>query len=340
MTSLLAMQAQQPASRVPASPAAEPVAPDWTTQTEWAIPAPDPRLIQPITHYDTGNRPLNLLLNKGLIPWRNLLGSAENIVIGSFLGWSDLLEQATNDPDYGGDVRAMTDMLPLERAIGLTLGAEPALESAAAWTSANLRTLAIGSYSPTWWLMGAGGVGGGGSLRPELQSSLTSLEEEAAGSGLGYRSAPSLIYGPRGPGQVLADFFQNNASEAAADYETRAGGLPRGFGYYVDRSGTLGPVQFDGYYPGTLIEAKYYLPDGGFMRGAQAFIENPDSRFGYDWYWERVRGTDGILAQAERQLQAAGAVPVVWRVASQEGAVLLQQIFNVFGIEITVVYFP
>jgi len=80
---------------------------------------------------------------------KNVLGAIQNIIIGSFLGWNDLLEQAQRDPDYGGDVQAAMDMFPLDRAMGLTMEIGPALDWAGTWASTNLRTLAIGSYSPT-----------------------------------------------------------------------------------------------------------------------------------------------------------------------------------------------
>ena len=121
------------------------------TQVEpvWVFSAPDRRLIPSTTHYDSGNRPLNYALNKVVFPVKNVLGAIQNIIIGSFLGWNDLLEQAQRDPDYGGDVQAAMDMFPLDRAMGLTMEIGPALDWAGTWASTNLRTLAIGSYSPT-----------------------------------------------------------------------------------------------------------------------------------------------------------------------------------------------
>jgi hypothetical protein len=146
------------------------------TQTEWAIPAPDRRLIQPITHYDTGNRALNYVLNKMLFPWRNLLGSVENIFpYGAIFALSDLDERLRQDPDWGLTYQAATtDIAPLEGALG-EIG--PALD----WLSTNLTT---GRYSPLWWFMGSGGVGGGGGLAsqalgPEVQNALVNLADSA-----------------------------------------------------------------------------------------------------------------------------------------------------------------
>ena len=142
------------------------------TQVEpiWVFSAPDRRLIQSTTHYDSGNRPLNYALNKVVFPVKNVLGAIQNIILGSFLGWNGLLEQAQRDPDYGGTVQAAADLLPLKGPMGLTMEIGPALDWAGTWASTNFRTFAIGPYSPTWWLMGApGGVGGGGNLA-SLQS--------------------------------------------------------------------------------------------------------------------------------------------------------------------------
>jgi hypothetical protein len=152
----------------------------------------------------------------------------------------------------------------------------------------------------------------------------------------GALNLPMLLGTESTPGRILADFSVNNMSESAAAYQTRAGGLPPGMGYYVNRPGTSVPVQFDGYQSGELIDAKYYLENGYFVRGANAFIENPDSPFAQVW----VSRLQGMLAETERQLAAAGNVPMVWRVASQEAAGLLQQIFGALGINIRVVYFP
>jgi hypothetical protein len=111
------------------------------TQTEWAIPAPDTRLIQPITHYDSGNQALNFVLNKGVIPWRNLLGSIENVVIVPFLGLSDLDRDLKQNPYIGGTYQAATDMAPLNTSIGLSAEIGPALEYATGWASSEFSRL-------------------------------------------------------------------------------------------------------------------------------------------------------------------------------------------------------
>jgi hypothetical protein len=73
-------QARQEARQ---QPEVKPIAPDSSTQTEWAYPRPDRRLIQPITSVDVGNRPANFVLNKVILPWRNMLAFYENILIAT-----------------------------------------------------------------------------------------------------------------------------------------------------------------------------------------------------------------------------------------------------------------
>jgi hypothetical protein len=162
------------------------------TQTEWAIPAPDPRLIQPITHYDTGNQPLNFVLNKMVLPWRNLLASFENVAIVPILGLSDLDRDLKQNPSFGTTYQAAQDYLPLDRAMGLAMEIGPALDYAATWISTNPSLGALAT-APAYWFTGAGGVGGSippfgpelGTLGlgPELPSSLppasTSTEASA-----------------------------------------------------------------------------------------------------------------------------------------------------------------
>jgi hypothetical protein len=193
-------------------------------EPEWAIPAPDRRLIQPVTHYDTGNRPLNYILNKIVFPWRNLLGSAENIVLPPFLGLRDLLEEAKFSA-YGPFVQAAEDMLPLEGAMGLTGEIGPALDWAQAWASTSSRTLAIGRFSPTWWLMGAsGGVGGGGSL-----GSLQTLEPELPAAEAGLSATPPAI-NPRLVDR-LAAWQRYEGPFGPRDWVKRTQGAPWGTGF-------------------------------------------------------------------------------------------------------------
>jgi hypothetical protein len=154
--------------------------PDWTTQTEWDFPRPDPRLIQPVTSVDTGNRPLNFLLNKMLLPWANALLFLENIPLATLIGVDDALKHSPFQSEY----QVASDMMPLEGAMGLAMEIGPALDYAATSLSTNqgLRALVT---APAYSFMGAGGVGGGttlGSLTAETKAAgnLTELSELSA----------------------------------------------------------------------------------------------------------------------------------------------------------------
>jgi hypothetical protein len=154
------------------------------------------------------------------------------------------------------------------------------------------------------------------------------------------RPAPMLLRTESSPGVVMQDFAVNNMDATAAAYQARAGGLPAGYGYYVNRPGTAIAVQFDGHIGGELIDAKNYLANGSFVKGANDYLQNPNTDFAQRWVTTRIEGENGILAEARRQLAAAGNVPIMWRVASQEATTLIQQIFQANGIAIRVVYYP
>jgi hypothetical protein len=150
-------------------------------QTEAVFSLPDPQVFQfrPITSFDAGNRPLNYVLNKMLLPWVNLLNNVVDIPLAGLQEINDALRRA--DPlTY----QAVQDTLALQSAWGLTTEVGPALDYASTWLSTNLTT---GPYSPFWRLMGSGGVGGGGSLGrsaetlgPELQALGPSEEDVQA----------------------------------------------------------------------------------------------------------------------------------------------------------------
>lgn len=189
------------------------VEPAW--RASWA---PDRRMFQPITHYDMGNRPINYLLNKVVFPWQNLLGSIENFAMTPLLGLSDLFEDAKNNPDFGGDVQNVSDHIPLQGAMGLTMEIEPALD----WMFTNVTT---GPNSPFWWFMGAGGVGGGGSLGP--------LQSTAIGAELGPLSEEAEVAIPPAA-ERAATLFQDTVNRAQSllranpDLVMELGGSSRG----------------------------------------------------------------------------------------------------------------
>ncbi|WP_143035717.1 hypothetical protein [Bradyrhizobium sp. Rc2d] len=115
--------------------------PDWTTQTEWAFPAPDRRLIQPITSVDTGSRPLNFLLNKILLPWSNAAAFSTNVKLAMIIGLEDALrdiDDALSHSIFGQEYRAAQALLPMNAAMGLAIEVGPAMEFMAAQMT-------------TWW---------------------------------------------------------------------------------------------------------------------------------------------------------------------------------------------
>ena len=122
------------------------------------------------------------------------------------------------------------------------------------------------------------------------------------------------------PGRWLSDFEGGtNMSEGAAAYQSRVCNAPEGKGYYV------GGVQFDGYEGGKLLDAKYY-PEGSSMTRS---LERDNYFVG-----------NKLLDQARRQVRAAGAAKVEWRVASESATGKIQQLFRVNDVPIEVVYVP
>jgi len=178
-------QRQSNLSESPISPILPPPAPDWTTQTEWRFPAADQRLIQPISSVDTGNRPLNFVVNKVLLPWRNALAFAVNIPLATLIGIDDAAKRSDQfRPTY----EAAQVMLPLQGAMGLTMEIGPALDYAvtALATSQRLRTVA---RAPAFWSMGMGGVGSGIRAAPQGESLALKAGEELPTLGPQLKSA-------------------------------------------------------------------------------------------------------------------------------------------------------
>ena len=151
--------------------------PDWTTQTEWRFPEPDHRLMQPVTSVDTGNRPLNFLLNKVLLPWSNALAFYGNIPLAILIGTDEALEHSQFQQTY----QAAQVMFPLEKTMGIAIEAGPALKYAEAWLSAmptNRRLVAANTAFVSMLMGGVGGLGGGSAKAP-----LIAIGEEVAGVG-------------------------------------------------------------------------------------------------------------------------------------------------------------
>jgi hypothetical protein len=140
-----------------------------------------------------------------------------------------------------------------------------------------------------------------------------------------------------GPGKLLAECAVDNMNTDSAKYQSRAGRLPPGKGYYVwekDKDGKpVGePVQFDGYLQptkrykeGRLIDTKFYEASGKFVR-SYSIATNSSILTGFSKY--SIRKADKLIEQARRQLSVADGTPVVWRVASVEAHAALCQLFE------------
>jgi hypothetical protein len=122
------------------------------------------------------------------------------------------------------------------------------------------------------------------------------------------------------PGRWLHDFEAGtNMSETEAAYEARVCNKDPGLGYYVNG------VQFDGFQKEVLIDAKYYTSDSRMTKALlknNAFLGNK------------------LLAQADRQVMAAGGRQVEWRVASQSAADKLKELFERNETPVRVVFAP
>ena len=112
----------------------------------------------------------------------------------------------------------------------------------------------------------------------------------------------------RAPG-VWATASETMSSRAAA-YQARITGRTAGSVYVVEG------VKFDGFANGVLLEAK--------GPGYAGFVEN--GRF-KPWF-----SGAGLVSQAQRQLAAAGGLPIQWSVAEAEAAEAIKELFATRGI--------
>lgn len=82
-------------------------------------------------------------------------------------------------------------------------------------------------------------------------------------------------------------------------------------------------MKFDGFANGVLQDAK--------GPGYAGFVRNGQFEPWYD-------GADGLASQAQRQLAAAGGVPITWSVAEPEAVVAINNLFasrGISGINVT-----
>ena len=107
----------------------------------------------------------------------------------------------------------------------------------------------------------------------------------------------------------------------ASQYQQQITGLARGRAYLVNG------VKFDGYFNGTLLEAK----GTGYAR----LIRNLDGD------WEALRDLAAkTLKQAYAQVKAANGVPIQWHFAEKEVADLVRKMFEWYKIDIKVIHTP
>ena len=201
---------------VQVAPPSQIAAPDWTTQTEWSYPRPDSRLIQPITHYDSGNTALNFLANKIVLPWRNLFAFYENIVLATAIGVDDALKRS---PDWSPSYQAAQDMLPLEGAMALTMEVGPALDFGINWLSTN-QTLGSLGRAPAFWFVGMGSTGGSVPTIPRVAATVRAAEELPMLAPEVKSALSAVTDGPTLPPPSLAEEaatrFQNSVRQAEA----------------------------------------------------------------------------------------------------------------------------
>lgn len=122
---------------------------------------------------------------------------------------------------------------------------------------------------------------------------------------------------PGGPGEWTKK--AERMSGAAQRYQSQVTGAPEGWVYRV-RTGP-GPkdfVDFDGFKDGVLLEIK----GPGYRKLLQKM-------HGKEWF----DGVDDMIAQANRQLNAAGSTPIRWHFAEQEVAGFIRKLFQDKGLD-------
>jgi hypothetical protein len=133
------------ATPVAAAPRPAPAPPDLTTQTEWVFETSRHSPFSMVTTLDTGNRALNVVLNKGLVPWRNLLASVENMPFEM----TGELDDAMNSSRFRMEWQAFQTMAPLGRAMGIAFEAPGALRYLGALASAGRKATIAGEEGLT-----------------------------------------------------------------------------------------------------------------------------------------------------------------------------------------------
>jgi hypothetical protein len=89
-----------------------PPAPDPLTQTEWVFETDKHSLVPMIKSYDTGSDTGNFVVNKVLLPWRNLLAAVENMPFEILGAIDDAMRHSPVAPEW----QAFQDMAPIMEA--------------------------------------------------------------------------------------------------------------------------------------------------------------------------------------------------------------------------------
>ena len=116
-------------------------------------------------------------------------------------------------------------------------------------------------------------------------------------------------------------------SPEAQRYQTQITGAPEGWVYRVSiGTGPKDYVDFDGFKDGVLLEVK--------GPGYQELLRKMQDK---EWF----NGVKGMLAQAQKQFQAAGETPIQWHFAESDVAEFVRRQFGNEGLgHIKIIHTP
>lgn len=126
------------------------------TETEWVFPTTRHSPIPMITEMDTGSSALNFVMNKLLLPWRNLLAAIENTPFEM----AGALDDAMRKSPFSAEWEASQSMTPLFPAMGLTMETTGTLTYFRGLLSTIGRELADTSRMFAIGFVTTGGIGG------------------------------------------------------------------------------------------------------------------------------------------------------------------------------------
>jgi hypothetical protein len=114
----------------------------WTTQTTYFESL---GYISQTTHLDTGSSVVNVVLNKVVLPWGNLLASVVEVPIDIMVQ----TDKALSNSRFGMEYHAFQTMAPLGKAMGIAMETPAAVQSLSAWVSATQKVQSI-ARTPAW----------------------------------------------------------------------------------------------------------------------------------------------------------------------------------------------